>query len=485
VKRTTLRWVTAALATLAALAPGGAMPAAASSQVRGTEFVFRSPNGVTERCVALDPMPGGLYTAADSAEESRLCAIDLHRDTHALCPKLFSTSPGTLIYELAGGVYAGNREGFERSACSGGVRSAAAAGEPISFKMSVNTRESSATYANASLVYYHLARYFHATAHVPVAVLRTIDRTEHVRRVSSRGVSQSADRAALRMNHAAWQALWTAGRDPSRYEPSEELFTPDGLLYGVMLHPLGKRYGEELDGTRQSGWGDGQNRDFQETAPFRALRSEQPLAAAIEEGRRLALQDPKLAAATRRSATPQQMVYWMSDLVDITLLDFLCGQQDRIGNIDYVAYWYWVQDGTLNRRQAASRTPPAELAAYRPVYLQRTELGDNDAGLRTSYLNYAQRTGMLEKLRHHRADAYRQLLRLEQDFAAAGPLHAYVSKTFGLSEREFAQLVANTKAAASILRESCRAGRLRFDLEPEEFLRTGTVRPREVACDSF
>ncbi len=215
-----------------------------------------------------------------------------------MCPKVFSTSPGTLVYSLDGGPYAGNPAGFEAAACGGGVHKGGASGEPIAYKMSVNTRESSATFANSSLIYYHFARYFHATVHVPVAVLRSIDRKEHSRRVSSRGAALSAGRSNLKMNHAAWQALLAAERDPSTYRPAAELFTPEGLLYGVMLHPSGKRYSEEINGTRKSGWGDGQNRDFQETAPFRALRSEKPLAEAIEEGRRVAFQDPKLAKAT-------------------------------------------------------------------------------------------------------------------------------------------------------------------------------------------
>lgn len=456
--------------------------ASGSSDVRGTVTEFTSPNGARERCVALAHMPGGDYSAADKAEEAGLCSIDLHARTHALCPKVFSTSPGTLVYSLEGGPYAGNPAGFEGQACGGGVNKKTAAGEPISYKMSVNTRESSATFANSALVYYHFSRYFNATAHVPVAVLRSIDRQEHSRRVSGRGVALSAGRAALKMNHAAWQALQAAERDPSSYTPSSELFTPDGLLYGVMLHPAGKRYSEEINGTRQSGWGDGQNRDFQETAPFRALRSDRPLAAAIEEGRRAALQNTTLAKATGGDATPQQMVFWMSDLVDITLLDFIFSQQDRIGNVDYLARWFWSGDGKLQSREATSRTPPPDIAPLNPVYLKRTELGDNDAGLRMTYINYTKRTGMLEKLRHYRADAYRQLMRLDRDFKSSGPLHTYVRTTFGLSDREFAQVVANTAAAAAILGESCRAGRLRFDVEPEEFIMTGEVTPRDMDC---
>jgi hypothetical protein len=452
--------------------------------VRGTVTEFASPSGARERCVVLERMPGGRYTEADAAKEAEFCAIDFYAGTHALCPKVFSTSPGTLIYALEEGPYAGDPTGFERTACGGGVKKRAASGEPISYKMSVNTRESSATFANSSLVYYHFARYFHATAHVPVAVLRSIDREEHGQRVSARGVSLSAGKPSLKMNHAAWLALQAGERDPSSYSPTSELFTPDGQLYGVMLHPFGRRYSEEINGTRRSGWGDGQSRDFQETAPFRALRSTLPLAAAIEEGRRAARGDPALAKATGGDATPAQMVYWMSDLIDVTLLDFVFSQQDRIGNIDYVAAWHWFEDGQLRTRAAAGQTPPGDIARFAPVYLKRTELGDNDAGVRLTYRNYTRRTGMLENLRHYRADAYRQLLRLAADLETAGPLHGYVQTTFGLSDREFAQVAANVAAAASILRESCRAGRLRFDVEPEEFLRTGAVVPRDVDCDS-
>jgi len=457
----------------------------ASSAVSGTETTFRSPGGAVERCIALRPMPGGHYTDADRALERELCSIDFYGTTHALCAKVFSTSPGTLVFDLRDGPYAGDPARFERENCgSGSVHKRGVPREPISYKMSVNTRETSATFANASLVYYHFARFFDATAHVPVAVLRSIDRNEHSRRVTANGVRLSAGNPALKMNHAAWLALQTAERDPPSYKPTEELFTPDGLLYGVMLHPLGKRYGEEMNGTRRAGWGDGQNRDFQETAPFRALRSGKPLADAITEGRTAALRDPVLAKSTGTSATPAQMVYWMSDLIDITLLDYLFSQQDRVGNVDYLSAWYWVEDGQLRSRPASSGAAPPDLAAFSPQRLRRTELGDNDAGVRLTYINYAKRTGMLENLHHYRATTYRQLMRLDADFAAGGELHEYVRTTFGLSEKEFAAIKANARLAAAILRESCKAGRLRFDVEPEQFMLTGRETEQRLDCES-
>ena len=469
-----------AVALAAALAAAG--PAAASEQVRGESFAFTSPGGVQERCVMLARMPGAAYRETDIQEEKAFCAIDLHGRTHAMCPKLFSTSPGTLVYDVSSGPYGGNPVGFEREICPRGhVVEKEAVDEPISFKMSVNTRETSATFANSSLIYYHFARYFDAAVHVPAAVFRSVDRNAHLARVASRGESLSAGRPALKMNHAAWATLVKAERTPDTYSPTDELFSGDRKqVYGVMLHPRGRRYGEEINGSRKSGWGDGQSLDFQQTPAFVALATDRPLREAIEQG---------LARGHNSSAVPsavhtEQMAFWMRELIDVTLLDHIFSQQDRIGNIDYLTYWHWVEDGEVRRMPATGAHPPEELARYSPKLLKRTELADNDAGVRKSYVNYTKRTGMLEHLRHYAAGTYRRLLALDRDFAARGPLHDYVGATFGLTGAEFAQVIANTRDAASILRESCRKGRLRFDLDPHALLRDAKVAEAPVDCDN-
>lgn len=74
-------------------------------------------------------------------------------------------------------------------------------------------------------------------------------------------------------------------------------------------------------------------------------------------------------------------------------------------------------------------------------------------------------------------------MQLDRDFKSSGPLYNHVRATFGLSDREFRQVVANTAAAADILRNSCKAGRLRFDIEPEEFLLTGSVATATPECE--
>lgn len=86
----------------------------------------------------------------------------------------------------------------------------------------------------------------------------------------------------------------------------------------------------------------------------------------------------------------------------------------------------------------------------------------------------------------HREDAAtdRRLMALDRDFSQQGALWSYTRATFGLSEVEFRQGVSNAREAAAILRASCRAGRLRLDLDPEAYLRDGVDRELTVDCDN-
>ena len=460
--------------------------ATAAATLGGTPVSYRSPNGVEEQCLIPDRMPGAVYSAADRDLEQAFCAIDFYSGHHALCPKVFSTSPGTLVYDLSRGPFAGRSQAFEAEQCA--TRSPVkrgAPGEPVSYKMTMNDAHTSATFSTAALLYYHFARYLRADVHVPVSVYRSMDRHEHLARVTDLGLKLSAHRKGGAMNHAGWEILQAAEQNPGSYRATDELFTPDRKqVYGVLLQPHGDRYGPEFNGTRQSGWGEGQNRDFQETAPFQALRSALPLAQAIEAGIHAAAANTTLRQAMRGGIGPEQMVFWMKELTEITLLDYIFSQQDRIGNIDYLSYWYWVDDGEIRRKPASGTRLPEELAGYHAIRVRRTQLNDNDAGGRVPYANYTKKTGMLEKIRHYSADTYGRLLRLAADFEARGELYAYVRDTFQLGRPQLQQVENNTRLAAGILRDSCHAGRLRFDLDPAAFLLTGKSEQQRLDCDN-
>lgn len=371
---------------------------AAFAEVQGQATEYVSPNGLRERCVRLNPMPNGVYKKKDAEQEAFFCAVDLNSSTTALCPKTWSTSAGTLIYSTEGtGLSPAAYEAARCNAKNGHTKVA-------KFKNTMNTPTTSATFAQSSMLYYHFSRFFDAATDVPVAVYRTIDKDAHRARVSVKAKGIGA------MNIAAWNMMRAAEKTPSVYAPQDDLFTSDRKqIYGVMLRDRGERYGSEFNGTRASGWGKGQNNDFQKTPGFMALRSELPLSEAVVEGVKLAIQDSAMKKAMGGGVSTAQVVYWMKELTEITVLDYIFSQQDRIGNIDFQWNWVYVKDGVveservkddryqnLGRLSMAKIPVPPELKAYNPILLQRTSMGDNDAGGKVQYANFTKSTQMLE-----------------------------------------------------------------------------------------
>lgn len=444
---------------------------------------YHSPNGVPERSIALPRMPGANYSKKDAGKEEKLTAIDFYSPFIALCPKTWSTSPGTMVRDISN---TGFTQANYENQCKGksvpsGVKKTAV------FKQSMNENNTSGTFSPASLLYYHFSRYFDTSVKIPVAIFREMDRKTHYQRVTRHGVAQTRSG----MIAAGWQHLLQAERDPRHFARANTLFSNDGAtIFGCMLKGKGARYGMEINGVR-SRWGITQNEEFQRTAPYLALSSDRPLLQATEAGKQQAFRDSKIRKDTV-DASPFQMMYWMKELTEIVLLDFIFSQQDRIGNIDYQWCWYWVENGEVksqddkskeSRRSMLGKQPPANIAAFTPELLQRTYLNDNDAGGCVPYVNFAKKTGMLQKLRHFSGNTYQRLLRLNRDLQDSGEIFRYIQGNFILTTDEFKQIIKNTRLATEILQDTCAIGKLQFDLDsPKDFLLTGQVKKADVSC---
>jgi hypothetical protein len=462
-----------------------ALPLSASDRVTGDAVTFKSPNGIGERCIRISPIPGGNYSDGDRKQESAYCKIDFYASDVALCPKTWSTSPGMMVYDISGGSYAGKRDAFMRKACREGKSADRLASDKLAkYKTTMNAKGTSGTYAPSSLLYYHFSRYFDTTVKVPVSVWRSMDAKAHLSEVAESGLVLSGGSHGGRMNHAGWQAFVNADRNSSTYKPTDDLFTSDRKqIYGVLLSSPGHRYGSEINGTRKSGWGKGQNRDFQETPAYLALRSEKPLEEAIREGVAKGRKDRRIAKDLSADVAPEQMAYWMKELTEIVLLDYIFSQQDRVGNIDYTPYYYWVENGELKHKKAKEHAGRDASVPADALLIRRTNLNDNDAGGRVQYANFTKSTQMLEKLRHMDEGTYRKLLALDRDLQSGGEVYRWLESSLGLSSREVKQVVKNTAAAADILRTTCNKGQMRFDLHPREFLEKGKVTPAKVDCN--
>ena len=188
------------------------------------------------------------------------------------------------------------------------------------------------------------------------------------------------------------------------------------------------------------------------------------------------------------------MIFWMKDLSEIAIFDFIFSQQDRVGNIDFKWYWYWVDaEKKIKRQKVDSKvprvsmrrisTPPDEIKEFNPVLLQRTMLVDNDAGGRYPYQNYSRKTKMVENLRHINPKTYRKLIQLNNDLQSKGEIYDYIVRTFGLSDIQINQIVVNTNKVVTRLKATCHQGELRFDLKPGKFLK-GEPISEDLDCDN-
>lgn len=467
IEMVSVRWIAPWVAATTLAMASGALSAA---PVQGRVKEFRLENGIIESCIRISEFPGAHYSKHDLKREERYCDLDF--TSLALCPKLWSTSPGTILYEIDASAYAGDYGRFERQHCAEGHHAREAAQhKPATFKISINDRDTSATYAPASWVYYHFSRYFQTNVHVPVAVYRSMDAAAHNHRVTKPALKIISNRHGLRMLAAGWRSLDAIETGLNTGSGAAAALTDDGRqVFGVLLDNQGDRYGAEFNGTRESGWGAGQNNDFQQTAPFLALRSEQPVAAAALAAIRDTRNNPQMAKALPADTPVEQVILWMQDVLEITLLDYILGQQDRIGNIDYTWRWYWVEKGKLESEPAHSKNIPPALEAFKPMRLRQSAINDNDAGVRAGYADFAVKTHMLEGLRHYNADLYQRLGRLAAELGGKGPAWRWMTESAGLSTREADAIMRRTVEAFALLQADCESGALALDLVPAQAL---------------
>jgi hypothetical protein len=186
-----------------------------------------------------------------------------------------------------------------------------------------------------------------------------------------------------------------------------------------------------------------------------------------------------MAAALPEATDPLQVQWWAAEVLEIVVLDYLLGQQDRIGNIDYQWRWLWWQDGGL-------RSVPAEAGASPPAQATRLRiswLNDNDAGVRRDYTNFAERTGMVQGLRRFDPGLYRRLRELAADFAARGRVFQAVAANYGLHQGDLDAIARRLHALNETLLRDCRAGHYQFDLGPSRLLAGVDANTENPACD--
>lgn len=466
-------------------------PAWATDAVKGIETGFISYNGVDERCVRISPIPGGDYDKGDIEDETELCELDFYDDKLAVCPKTWATSIGAVIYDITSGPFKGRRREFQEEACLAGRLAKYIARKDLGkLKITMNQRFTSGTFSTSSLLYYHFSRYFDFTAKIPVAVWRNMDAQVFKDEIAEGGFGISSLNTMWRRNAMAWRVMLSALSDPDTYSKPAGFGTPDDIfsadrtkVYGALLDGSGNAYGPEFNGPLDASWGKAGYQALQRTPAYIALRYDGSLSEAIARGID-AMQDlpPAPEGGKKWPVSSQQMAFWMREWSEIALIDFIMSQQDRPGNIDFRAYYYWVENGNLKHVRADDRAPVDGSIPEDAILIRRTRVNDNDAGGRPIFENFARETGMLENLRHFDSKIYTRLMELDADFKSRGAILRWLESSLGLEPADVKMIVDNTSDASAILRGLCERGEMRFDLNPKRVFESGDMTSDIISC---
>ncbi|GGE59050.1 hypothetical protein [Actibacterium pelagium] len=474
---------------LCSFALGIANIAEAGSNVTGTVSEFSSWFGVSEQCIRTSPMPGATYTDEDIAQEEALCAMDLYSMDIGICPKIWSTSPSVVLYDLVGSKLEGERRKFQEDICAGGKAARYVATRELArLKFTMNQPGTSAAYAPAPILYYHLSRYLNMNVEVAPAVWRSMDQQVLLGEVALGGAHFTAGSLRTQKVNAAWQAIVDAIRDPESYSKeggygtAADILLEDGLrAYGTLLHAQGSGFDEEVNGIEDDGLGDVEEmRHFMLTPGYITLMIDAPLDEAAKIGIERAV--PPAFETMPDGLSTAQVAYWARELAETTLLDFILSQKDRPGNIDRSDYYAWVSEGAVQWAKEDNHEPGDGAVPEDAMPVSRLALNDNDAAVKVEYQNDAFMTGMLARVRHFDADTYRSLHALAADLTNDGPTWNWLRESSGVSWAEADRIRENVGFAAETLAQSCELGVLRFDLDPDALLLNKEISSQEVAC---
>lgn len=460
---------------------------------------YKSPNSITENCVAIEKLASGQYSKKDIEKETELCGYDFYQNNVQMCPKTWSTSPSTLLLELT------PQNPFTPSMCES--KQMGAYGKLAKFKTSMNEHGTSGTFSQSSILYYHLSRYFNSAIKVPVAVYRSMDKNAHFDLVTSKAKNFEND-----MVKTAWDFMRQAESiNVSAVNPVNELFTTDlKQIYGALIDSVSnQKYGELISGVKQAQWGLPKYLNMAQTPAFKALSLNKSVKDSITEGLNLTAQNFQ-KDLNKTTPSTAQMIMWMQEMSDMTILDYIMQQQDRPGNIHFQWRVFYMKNNKLNSERIKMMNHGEEVGAEKkyPLYkdkdqvvalatqqfatecastscfvMQKSWIEDNDAGGRIYYNKFYRDAKILESVRHINPTTYKQLILLSDAVKSKNTLYLKLKNNFNLDAAQFLQLSKNILDAANILKLNCKSKNLKFDLDFEKYLLTGTVVDEAVTCD--
>jgi hypothetical protein len=431
------------MTTLFALA--AALSAAIPSQAtmtpnleRGEQIIQRSLNEV---CIIPKKITSGKYNDKDTKNEIALCQSDINGSTQniAVCGKTSSTNPGVEFFQPPTGM---TPVQVEAKNC---VLSKTEDPKGELTKVAKYKNSTSCSYTPAIISYYHISRFLGHVNQVPVSVLRTMDMKRHISIGNKTRSYLSAKGMTGDTIYATWGSLLMYLNKGAASAKKDQLMTDDlKQSYGALSkNPRNEeKYAEMFHG--------GANQtsraiNFRDRSPtFKLIRSSDSLKSFLP--------------AKFDAASVQKMVQ-MKNVADMVVMDTILSQEDRFGNLHFSEVYYYLENGSV---QKSSSLKPEEIKAKNAVKVKEMMMKDNDCGVnRTNHLREAR---LVEAMNHISPETYQQLQKLN-GMLATDQAKTFFKRETMMTENDFANLRANVNYAATILKNSCKKGSLKLDLD--------------------
>ncbi len=424
--------------------------------------VYTSPYGYSEVCVIPKLIAGIEVDEKSQAKQKDLCKINFYdvapESKMAMCPKIFSTSPAIEIFNFAKSGL-DTRVDFEAKYCA--MARHKPAKKIAKFKQSITC-----SYTPSILAYYQLSQYFGGILHIPEAVIRTMDKRSHFEVVQKAIPIAEKNLKPTDIVRIAWTNYWpkahqNAANNPQLSSPGSLvtpwLFTSDYMgVYGALSENPSDEYGYgEVYGK------------FTYDQRYQIMMKQKPFQL-VSNGE---LATKFLQASLEMSA---QSLRQMRDMSEMILLDTLLNQQDRVGNIAYIPYAYYLKDDKLLKIKLAEAKIDTKVATailgeggHFGTIVKEMQLKDNDCGVAKS--NKAREFSLLEEVRHIRLKTYQKLLAL-RDEVQKPETKAYFKAELLFNDEDYdgpKKFKGNVEFAAALLQKNCREGKLFFDIDIE------------------
>lgn len=413
---------------------------------------FQVPGRPNEICVIPKKFPGGDYDKDDRDDEQDLCAMDFRSSKYAICPKLGSTNPALEVYDMPSGM---SKSAFESSECPKRDRSGS---KLAKYKMSVTC-----SYTGSILAYYHMSRLL-GMGHIPPAVIRTFDLEDH-KKFAKKGVQYSAGKGYI---HKTWTELETLLGKADKFILTNDKKQTFGAL---SVNPTGERRHPLFNVKPYSSF---VAKPWVKKVMNQASVRE-TLTNAFFASQGIKVDETENGQFTR--ATYGLGV--MRDISDMILIDYIMGQQDRLGNIHAKDYYYYkTSSGKVKRKKASKVANPSTLGqVYSTVSVPRLLLKDNDCGVRRES-NLFRNNKALQNVRHMAPKTYKRFMWVANNWSSIRSFLKTESTmaTSNIFGENLKHVGDNISEARSILYNNCKSGKLLLDLDVEDHLEKKNTR---------